>query len=405
VQPKIHPPGEHTIDPNFIDKDALYVLKKLRSAGFIAYLVGGSVRDLLVQRIPKDYDISTSAKPEEIKNLFQRSCILIGRRFRLAHIRFGHKIIEVATFRSGENDDDLIVHDNQWGTPAEDVLRRDFTINGLFYDAETNSVIDYVDGLQDIKESILKTIGEPKTRFRQDPVRMIRLLKFQARFGFKVAPNVAQALISSKDEIVKSSPARILEEILRMLESGASSAFFDLMTKSGILEYLFPCLTHFLEGDHGKEVFQYLSSADQFNLKSRYPLDRAVLTSCLLYPILEHEIRVKYLDKNEVPHLGSVMMLSNSLIDGFVTSSFSHFPRRLSSTMSFILAMQYKMTPLSGKRHPRPKLVRNKEFHLALNFLKLRSFLNPELLDAYSFWKEMIRQSEHHQKQHQSPAP
>lgn len=405
MQPKIHPPGEHTIDPNFIDKDALYVLKKLRSAGFIAYLVGGSVRDLLVQRIPKDYDISTSAKPEEIKNLFQRSCILIGRRFRLAHIRFGHKIIEVATFRSGENDDDLIVHDNQWGTPAEDVLRRDFTINGLFYDAETNSVIDYVDGLQDIKESILKTIGEPKTRFRQDPVRMIRLLKFQARFGFKVAPNVAQALISSKDEIVKSSPARILEEILRMLESGASSAFFDLMTKSGILEYLFPCLTHFLEGDHGKEVFQYLSSADQFNLKSRYPLDRAVLTSCLLYPILEHEIRVKYLDKNEVPHLGSVMMLSNSLIDGFVTSSFSHFPRRLSSTMSFILAMQYKMTPLSGKRHPRPKLVRNKEFHLALNFLKLRSFLNPELLDAYSFWKEMIRQSEHHQKQHQSPAP
>ena len=405
MQPKIHPPGEHTIDPNFKDKDALYVLKKLRSAGFIAYLVGGSVRDLLVQRIPKDYDISTSAKPEEIKNLFQRSCILIGRRFRLAHIRFGHKIIEVATFRSGENDDDLIVHDNQWGTPAEDVLRRDFTINGLFYDAETNSVIDYVDGLQDIKESILKTIGEPKTRFRQDPVRMIRLLKFQARFGFKVAANVAKALVSSKDEIVKSSPARILEEILRMLESGASSVFFDLMTKSGILEYLFPCLTHFLEGDHGKEVFQYLTSADQFNLNSRYPLDRAVLTSCLLYPILEHEIRVKYLDKNEIPHLGDVMMLSNSLIDGFVTSSFSHFPRRLSSTMSFILAMQYKMTPLSGKRHPRPKLVRNKEFHLALNFLKLRSFINPELLDTYGFWKEMIRQSEHHQKQHQNPAP
>lgn len=396
MQPKIHSPNEHTIDTDFIDRDALFVLKKLREAGFIAYLVGGSVRDLLVKRVPKDYDISTSAKPEEIKQLFSRNCILIGRRFRLAHIRFGHKILEVATFRSGENDDDLIVHDNQWGTPAEDVLRRDFTINGLFYDAETNSVIDYVDGLKDIKAGILKTIGEPKTRFRQDPVRMIRLLKFQARFGFKVASDVDQALQSCQDEIIKSSPARILEEILRMLESGYSSHFFDLMTKSGILEHLFPCLTHFLEGDNGKEVFEYLASADNLNKNGRYPLDRSVLTSCLLYPILEHEIRKQFLDKNVMPHLGDIMMLSNSLINGFVTSSFSHFPRRLSSTMSFILAMQYKLTPLSGKRHPRPKLVRNKEFNLALNFLKIRSFVNEELLDSYSFWKDLVRHGDHH---------
>jgi len=396
VQPKIHSPNEHTIDTDFIDRDALFVLKKLREAGFIAYLVGGSVRDLLVKRVPKDYDISTSAKPEEIKQLFSRNCILIGRRFRLAHIRFGHKILEVATFRSGENDDDLIVHDNQWGTPAEDVLRRDFTINGLFYDAETNSVIDYVDGLKDIKAGILKTIGEPKTRFRQDPVRMIRLLKFQARFGFKVASDVDQALQSCQDEIIKSSPARILEEILRMLESGYSSHFFDLMTKSGILEHLFPCLTHFLEGDNGKEVFEYLASADNLNKNGRYPLDRSVLTSCLLYPILEHEIRKQFLDNNVMPHLGDIMMLSNFLINGFVTSSFSHFPRRLSSTMSFILAMQYKLTPLSGKRHPRPKLVRNKEFNLALNFLKIRSFVNEELLDSYSFWKDLVRHGDHH---------
>lgn len=407
MQPTIHPSGEHTIDPDAIDRDALFVLKKLRDAGFTAYLVGGSVRDLLVKRLPKDYDISTSAKPEEIKQLFNRNCILIGRRFRLAHIRFGHKILEVATFRSGENDDDLIVHDNQWGSPAEDVLRRDFTINGLFYDAETNSIIDYVDGLKDIKAGILKTIGEPKTRFRQDPVRMIRLLKFQARFGFKVADDVNKALIQCKDEILKSSPARILEEILRMLESGSSSLFFSLMKNSGILEHLFPCITHFLESEHGVEVFHYLAMADQYNLRGRYPLDRAVLTSCLLYPILEQEIRTQFLEKNEMPHIGDIMMLSNSLIDGFVTSSFSHFPRRLSSTMGFILAMQYKLTPLSGKRHPRPKLVRNKEFNLALNFLKVRSLVNVELVDTYNFWKEILRQAEHHhdKKAHAHPAP
>lgn len=395
-EPKIYSSTEHTVNPDYIDKDALYVLKKLQDAGFTAYLVGGSVRDLLVNRVPKDYDISTSAKPEELKQLFNRNCILIGRRFRLAHIRFGHKILEVATFRSGENDDDLIVHDNQWGTEAEDVLRRDFTINGLFYDSATNSVIDYVNGFKDIQKGVLKTIGDPKTRFRQDPVRMIRLLKFQARFGFDVAKDVEDALKSCKDEITKSSPARILEEILRMLESGSSSLFFDLMAKTGLLEHLFPCLTHFIEGPHGKEIFEYLSVADQFNMKSRYPLDRSILTSCLLYPILEQEIYSQFLSKDKMPHIGDIMMLSTSLINGFVTSSFSHFPRRISSTMGFILAMQYRLTPLSGKRHPRPKLVRNKEFNLALNFLKLRSLFNEELLEHYNFWKEIAKQAEHH---------
>lgn len=396
MQPKIHRAGEHNIDPNFIDKDALYVLKRLKESGFKAYLVGGGVRDLLVKRPPKDYDISTSAEPEDIKKVFGRNCILIGRRFRLAHVRFGHKIIEVSTFRSGENEDDLIVHDNQWGTPEQDVLRRDFTINGLFYDAETNSIIDYVDGLKDIQEGILKTIGEPRLRFRQDPVRMIRLLKFQARFQFKVADNVKEALKSCKDEILKSSPARILEEILRMLESGSSAPFFHLMSKSQILEHLFPCLTHFLEGKNSEEVFNYLKAADQMNLNGRQTLDRSILASCLLYPIFEQEIKIKYLDKNEIPHLGDITLLANSLIHGFVTSSFSHFPRRISSTMSFILSTQYRLTPINGKRHPRPKFVRNKEFGLALTFLKLRSLINPSLLDTYKYWKEIMRQSEHH---------
>ena len=177
MQPKIYFVKDHGIDSSLIDLDALYVLERLRQAGFTAYLVGGSVRDLLIRKIPKDFDISTSARPEQIKAIFQRQCILIGRRFRLAHIRFGHKIIEVATFRTGENDSDLIIHDNVWGTPEQDVLRRDFTINGLFYDSSNHSVIDFVGGWEDIRKHMLRIIGEPEIRFKQDPVRLLRLLK------------------------------------------------------------------------------------------------------------------------------------------------------------------------------------------------------------------------------------
>lgn len=393
MQPKIYHPTEHEINESSIDSDALYVINKLKSAGFIAYLVGGGVRDILLKKFPKDFDISTSAHPEQIKHLFPRNCLLIGRRFRLAHIRFGKKVIEVSTFRSGENESDLIVHDNQWGSPEEDVLRRDFTINGLFYDPSTHTVIDYVGGWEDIHHKVIRTIGNPFVRFKQDPVRMIRLLKFQARFGFDIQQDAQEALMVCKEEIIKSSPARILEEIFRMLESGYSSPFFHLMTKSGILELLFPCLTHFLEGKYGEEVYQYLAGADRLNIHDpKNPLDRSILTACLLFPILEHELRLQYLDKGQVPHIGEIMLLTSSLIKGFVTSSFSHFPRKHSSTMGFILSTQFRMTPLSGKRHPRPKVIRNKEFLYALKFLQIRSLVEKKLDGDYQYWKDLFHE-------------
>lgn len=403
MQPKIYHATDHDIDPNQIDPDALYVIRKLKSAGFNAYLVGGSVRDLLVKRRPKDFDISTSARPEQIKQLFQRNCLLIGRRFRLAHIRFGRKILEVSTFRSGESDGDLIIRDNQWGSPEEDVMRRDFTINGLFYDPDTHSVIDYVGGWEDIHHQLLRTIGTPSMRFRQDPVRMIRLLKFQARFDFNIDKETSQALLQCRDEVLKSSPARILEEILRMLESGYAAPFFRLMAESGLLIHLFPCLTHFLEGKNGTEVYDYLSSADSINQQYPQPLDRSILTACLLFPILQREVEAKFLDKGVIPHIGDIMMLTSSLIQGFVTSSFSHFPRRISSVMSFILSTQYRLTPISGKRHPRPKVLRNKEFAEALIFLKLRSLVDNRLVEDYVRWKELYRHNTAHHRAHHQP--
>ena len=252
MQAKIFHATDHDIDHHQIDRDALYVINRLKEAGFEAYLVGGGVRDLLIKKTPKDFDISTSARPEQIKQLFGRNCILIGRRFRLAHVRFGHKILEVATFRAGENDSDLIIQDNVWGSPEEDVMRRDFTINGLFYDPTNHSVIDFVGGWEDIHKKVLRTIGEPNVRFKQDPVRMIRLLKFQARYNFEIVPEVQKALTNCKEELIKSSPARILEEIFRMLESGYSSPFFHLMTSNRTARIYFSLFDSFYAGQTWK---------------------------------------------------------------------------------------------------------------------------------------------------------
>lgn len=396
MQAKIFHATDHDIDHHQIDKDALYVINCLKNAGFEAYLVGGGVRDLLIKKTPKDFDISTSARPEQIKHLFGRNCILIGRRFRLAHVRFGHKILEVSTFRSGENESDLIIQDNVWGTAEKDVLRRDFTINGLFYDPSSHSVIDYVGGWEDIHKKVLRTIGEPHIRFKQDPVRMIRLLKFQARYNFEVVSDVQKALISCREDLIKSSPARILEEIFRMLESGYSSPFFHLMTESGLLEHIFPCLTHFMQGKHGEDIYHYLTIADQINLHSKKPLDRSLMTCCLLFPVLERELKKQYLDKEQIPHIGEIMLLTSSLIKGFVTSSFSHFPKKNSAAMTFILSTQYRLTPLTGRRHPRPKLLHNKQFELVLIFLKIRAFAQPKLQDSYEYWREQYKQIKRH---------
>lgn len=395
MQPKIYHTSDHDIDPSLLDSDAIYVINKLNEAGYTAYLVGGSVRDLLIKKTPKDYDISTSARPEQIKQVFQRHCLLIGRRFRLAHVRFGQKIIEVSTFRSGDNESDLIVQDNQWGTPEEDVLRRDFTINGLYYDPTNHTIIDYVGGWEDIHKRVLKTIGDPSIRFRQDPVRMIRLLKFRARFNFEIEQSTLKELLFCRQELIKSSPARILEEIFRMLESGYASPFFRLMAESSLLELLLPSLTHFLEGKLGEEVYNYLSLIDAINIyRGRKPLDRAILTSCLIMPLLENEINLHFLEHKHKPHIGQIMTMTSSLIKALFISSFSHFPRRILATMNFILTTQYRLTPLSGKRFHRPKLMHNKEFELSLQFLKIRALRDKTYSEAFEWWNNLYRQKD-----------
>ena len=238
VEPRIVPREEHPISRRDIDPDALKVLYRLRQGEHAAYLVGGSVRDLLLGRRPKDFDIGTSAHPYQVKKLF-RNCWIIGRRFRLAHVKFGPKVIEVATFRrqvaAGEEvvqdgvpapdpttpeGEQLIHHDNTFGTPEEDAFRRDFTINALAYDIATFSIIDYVGGLEDLRAGIVRSIGDPDVRLNEDPVRMIRAIAIAARLDFTIEPSLLQAIRTHRHEIAKSSLPRLLEEYYKILRAG-----------------------------------------------------------------------------------------------------------------------------------------------------------------------------------------
>ena len=388
MKPKIYPKKEHGIDIHGIDSKALYILEKLRIANYTAYLVGGSVRDLLLSKQPKDFDISTSAKPEEIKALFSGS-ILIGKRFRLAHVRFGRKTIEVSTFRAGDiENEQLITEDNIWGNPEQDVRRRDFTINGLFYDSKEETVIDYVGGYEDIKKKYLRSIGQAYLRFKQDPVRMIRCLKFRARYGFEIDEKTRQALIECKKEIIKSAPARVLEELLRMLESGSAYAFFKFMTTYGLLEQLLPKLAQFLETPQGNEVYDYLKEVDE-NIQEnpRKKLKRPTLIACFIFPLLEKDLKIHYLDREKAPHLGEIHQIITTLIET-VFYPFFKLPKRLKRQTIDLLVSQYRITPFSKRKKGRMRIPKSSDFELALQFLELRSCLEPSLQEISSLWLE-----------------
>lgn len=265
--------SQHTLSRKDIDEDCLKVMHRLNRQGHKAYLVGGGVRDILLGRKPKDYDVSTDAEPNEIKKLF-RNCFLVGRRFRLAHIRFGyHKVIETSTFRrqpelkaapDDPNASLLQKDDNQFGTPVEDARRRDFTINGLFYDLKDFSIIDHVGGLSDLKKGVIRSIGDPNMRFREDPVRMLRAVRFASRLGFRIEARTRKAILKHYKEIEKSSSARLLEEIYRLFAFHAGEAAFLLLWKTKLMSVLFPELSRYVDkyGKDNASLWRYLGALD-----------------------------------------------------------------------------------------------------------------------------------------------
>ena len=271
--PVIYKRAEHCISRKNIDPDALKVLYRLSGLGFTAYLVGGGVRDLLMGRKPKDFDVGTSARPNEVKRAF-RNCFLIGRRFRLAHVRFGEKVIETATFRqNSQTVGEIIEHaaegpleDNTFGTPETDAYRRDFTVNGLFYDIKDFSVIDWVGGMRDIEKKIIRAIGDPDIRFQEDPVRMMRAVKFSSRLGFRIEKKTMDAMKKRHACILAASQPRVCEEVFRLFPYGESAKAFRLMWETGMLGDLLPDLARYISRSGGAKSpeWKYLEVLDQY---------------------------------------------------------------------------------------------------------------------------------------------
>ena len=289
VAPRILSRPEHNLSRKNIDPDALKVLYRLKNNGFVAYLVGGGVRDLLLERQPKDFDIGTSAHPQQVRKLF-RNCFIVGRRFRLAHVRFGRKVIEVSTFRKAaepEEGETLIHRDNTFGSPEEDAFRRDFTVNALFYDIATFSVIDWVHGIEDLIDRVIRTIGEPAVRFREDPVRMLRAVALAARLDFTIHPDTAEALRALRGEIVRSSSARILEELYKILRQGRSRRTFEMLHEYGLLAYILPEADHAIS--EGREALlaslARLDAHRRAGLATPDQLTNPLLMGSLLVPL------------------------------------------------------------------------------------------------------------------------
>jgi poly(A) polymerase len=252
VEPAIVERADHPISRRDIDPNVLKVLYRLIGAGYTAYLVGGGVRDLMVGRRPKDFDVATSAHPNQVRDLFRNSR-LIGRRFRLVHVFFGQQNVEVATFRRRseevvEGDDPLIRHDNTFGTPEEDAFRRDFTINGLFYDPSSFHVIDYVEGVADLGARLIRTIGDPEVRIREDPVRMIRAVRFAVKLGFEIEPATRAAIERYRGDLAKASVPRLVEETYRTLAIAEADRALILLERFGLLELLLPFIAPELAG-------------------------------------------------------------------------------------------------------------------------------------------------------------
>ena len=296
--PLIIPRTKHLISRRMMDEEALKVLYRLHRHGFLSYLVGGSVRDLLLGKIPKDFDVATNAHPHEINALFKNSRI-IGRRFRLVHVFFrGRKIIEVSTFRGRsefeevEAEEGKVVRKESFGTPEEDALRRDITINGLFYNIADFSIIDYVGGMADLERRLIRTIGDPYERFQQDPVRMIRVIRHAARTGFSIKDQTHQAILQHREEIRKCSPSRLRDEFLRELKEGVAGPSLQLMLQTGLLFSLFPDLERAL-GDRGLSVKKtqefFLSLFDLVDqlIKTGRRVSESILLALFLTPFLQ----------------------------------------------------------------------------------------------------------------------
>lgn len=382
--PLIIPRAEHTISRSAINRNALKVLYRLHEAGFKAYLVGGCVRDLLLGQTPKDFDIATNALPEEIRRLF-RNCRLIGKRFRLAHILFGHDIIEVATFRTshenakeshGKSHHGMIVRDNVYGTIEDDAVRRDFRINALYYNIADYSIVDYVGGMQDIKDKVLHMIGDPEKRFHEDPVRLLRAVRFLAKLNINVTPETEGPLKNLNHLLDNVSPARLFQEVLKIFQGGATLATINLLQKYHLMKKLF------IYSNAGEALVNIaLANTDQRIGEGKTVSPAFLFTVILWNSVSEHVL--SYEAEGMQTYLAIEKALQHVIKQQTERLT---IPRLMQLSIREICVLQHRFTYRRGG-HPY-RLLEHPRFRAGYDLLLLRAASGEPVQEMADWWQE-----------------
>ncbi|WPE15850.1 polynucleotide adenylyltransferase PcnB [Candidatus Thioglobus autotrophicus] len=364
-------------DQRLLDRDAIKVVQTISKAGFEVYLVGGCVRDLLLGLKPKDFDIATNAKPEQVHKLFKRSR-LIGRRFRLVHVMFSaRKFLEVATFRSGQvktAKSGVIVRDNCYGKVEEDVVRRDFRVNALYYDINTKEVIDYIGGLQDINDQTIHIIGEPLVRFEEDPVRMIRAVRFQTKLDFQLSNEIKQAIHQQASLLSNISPARLYEECIKLFHNEYGFQVFERLEKYDLLKHLF-------KQTRKNEFIKIALNNTSSRIKRNKPVTPAFLFAVFLWQAQNERFQL-IKQKQKSTYLAMSQASEEVIISQIKQVS---LPRWLTARIKDTWMMQNRLEKMQPKKVE--DILASKGFRMAYDFLVLRSqSINPELKSVADFW-------------------
>ncbi len=397
-EPVVIPRSAHNVSRANISESALKVLYRLKRGGYRGYLVGGGVRDLLLGHEPKDFDVATDATPEQIRKLFS-NCRLIGRRFRLAHVRYGREIIEVATFRAGHgatpegaavSNEGRVLRDNVYGSFEEDAWRRDFTVNSLYYDIRDFSVVDCTGGMADLKKGLLRLIGDPEQRYREDPVRMLRAVRFSAKLGFQIEAKTAAPIQELAYLLTEVPAARLYEEVLKLFLSGHAASVFRLMDKYGIFEQLFPEVAESLEDEGGDR--KLLLSRAFLNTDSRILGDKHVtpgfLFAALLWGPLQRAAKVYQADG--MTPLQAIEHASGGVLAQQVKRV--AIPRRFSTVSREIWSLQPRLERRRGRQPLR--LIEHPRFRAGYDFLLLRAEAGEPVGELAEWWTDFLESDE-----------
>lgn len=382
------PRSQHHVSKTDISPNALKVLNRLTSAGYQAFLVGGSVRDLLLRKVPKDFDVSTSATPQQVKALF-RNARIIGRRFKLVHILYHREIIEVATFRGNDHIDEnhqtnakgMVIRDNVYGTLEEDAWRRDFTINSLYYNIEDASIVDFTGGVKDIHEHLIRIIGDPEIRYREDPVRMIRAVRFSAKLQFAIEEKTAAPLSQLSELINHVSGSRLFDEVTKLFQCGEAKSVLQLLIKYGFFKLLFSQTAALFDSNYpvNELIVLALENTDTRILENK-PITPAFIFAVLLWhPMLACSEQLKQEGLEPLPALEKAMSQIISEQNRVVT-----IPKRFTQVMREIWLLQFRFAKRSG--HRAFGLLEHPRFRAAYDFLALRALAGDEAMELAQWW-------------------